>query len=103
MQGIFDGESPFRYAHCDANCFGIGIGATHTGCHINPDAHLRVVGLFEKYTSISHSDRTLKEPTGTKASKGARLNGERSHGLRNCTWKATFPRNVVRVAKMRGG
>jgi len=73
MQGMFDGEPPFGYAHCDANCFGLCSGATHTGCHINPDARLRVVGLFEKCTSISHSDRTLKEPTGTRGSKGARL------------------------------
>ena len=59
MQGMFNGEPPFGYERCDANC--IGIDENHTGCHIDPVAGPAMLTTFEKYRSGSHSYRTLAE------------------------------------------
>ena len=72
MQGMFNGEPPFGYERCDANC--IGIDENHTGCHIDPVDGPAMLKTFEKYRSGSHSYRTLAEELNRQ---GFRTKGRR--------------------------
>ena len=64
MQGMFNGEPPFGYERCDADC--IGMDETHTGCHIDPVAGPEMLKAFERYGSGSHSYRTVAEELNRK-------------------------------------
>ncbi len=64
MQGMFNGEPPFGYERCDADC--IGMDETHTGCHIDPVAGPAMLEAFERYRSGSHSYRTIAEELNRK-------------------------------------
>ena len=57
QQGLFNGEPPFGYARCDAECF--GIDESHTGCHIERDKAFKVIEVFERYASGTESMSTL--------------------------------------------
>ena len=76
MQGMFNGEPPFGYERCDANC--IGIDENHTGCHIDPVAGPAMLKTFEQYRSGSHSYRTLAEELNKQ---GFRTKGRRRSDL----------------------
>ena len=52
-QGLFNGEPPFGYERCDADCF--GLDGTHPGCHVEEAKAARVVELFERYAAGAES------------------------------------------------
>ena len=54
---MFNGEPPWGYVRCDADCFGIDEG--HTGCHVDPDKGPKVVELLEKYSTGTVSQSGL--------------------------------------------
>ena len=58
-QGMFNGEPPFGYERCDAECF--GIDETHTGCHIDPAKMPIIVELFQRYAAGAESMATLAD------------------------------------------
>ena len=72
MQGMFNGEPPFGYERCDADC--IGVDQNHTGCHIDPVAGPEMLKAFELYRNGSHSYRTVAEELNRK---GFRTKGRR--------------------------
>ena len=72
QQGMFNGEPPWGYARCDADCFGIDEG--HTGCHIDPDKGPKAVELFERYSTGTVSLSGLADWV---SDLGYRTNGKR--------------------------
>ena len=73
QQGMFNGEPPFGYVRCDAECF--GLDESHTGCHVEWDKASKVVDLFERYASGTESMSTLASRLNDQ---GCRTNGKRS-------------------------
>ena len=59
QQGMFNGEPPWAYERCDADCF--GINEEHTGCHIDQDKGPHVVELFERYATGTESQSSMAE------------------------------------------
>ena len=53
QQGLFNGEPPFGYERCDADCF--GLDDSHPGCHTEPEKASIVVQVFERYASGTDS------------------------------------------------
>ena len=53
QQGLFNGEPPFGYERCDADC--LGLDDTHAGCHAEPEKASIVVQVFERYASGTES------------------------------------------------
>ena len=56
---MFNGEPPWAYERCDADCF--GINEEHTGCHIDQDKGPHLVELFERYATGTESQSSLAE------------------------------------------
>ena len=56
-QGLHNGEPPFGYERCDAECF--GIDSNHTGYHIVPELVAVIVELFHRYASGTESMATV--------------------------------------------
>ena len=69
-RGLFNGEPPFRYQCCDADC--LGMDESQTGCYIDSEAGPEVLSLFERYAYGSGSMSTL---AGELNAKGFRTNG----------------------------
>ena len=59
QQGLFNGEPPWPYERCTAEC--IGLDETHTGCHIDPVKGPKTVELFERYDTGTQSQSSLAE------------------------------------------
>ena len=72
QQGLFNGEPPFGYQRCDAECIGLDEG--HAGCHVVPEKATRVVEVFERYASGTESMSTLANWLNRQ---GCRTNGKR--------------------------
>ena len=78
-QGMFNGEPPFAYERCDAECF--GKDDAHPGCHIEPDKAAAVVEMFQRYASGTESmttlaDRLNQQGFRTKGKRPVELFGE---------------------------
>ena len=72
QQGMFNGEPPWGYERCDADCFGMDQG--HTGCHVDPDKGPKVLESFEKYSTGTESQSSLGDWLNDL---GYRTNGKR--------------------------
>ena len=72
QQGLFNGEPPFGYVRCDAEC--LGLDESHTGCHVVWDKASKVVDVFERYASGTESMATLASWLNDQ---GCRTNGKR--------------------------
>ena len=59
QQGLFNGEPPFGYGRCDAECF--GLSDAHTGCHVEQEKASMILALFERYASGTESMSSLAE------------------------------------------
>ena len=57
QQGMFNGEPPWGYERCTAEC--IGSDETHTGCHVDLVKGPKVVESFERYAAGTHSKSSL--------------------------------------------
>ena len=79
QQGMFNGEPPFGYERCDADC--LGLDYTHAGCHIDQEKAPKVVQLFERYANGTESMSTLanwlnEQGFRTKGKRKAEVFGE---------------------------
>ena len=107
QQGMFNGEPPFGYERCDANCF--GLDETHPGCHVVEDKAGRVVELFERYATGTESMSTLAswlndQGCRTKSKKPVDLFGEivQTEGRRFTHWSVRdILKNSFYVGKVR--
>ena len=83
QQGLFNGEPPFGYARCDAECF--GLSEVHTGCHVEQEKASMILAIFERYASGTESMSSLAERINEQ---GFRTKGKR---------KAEFFKELVEV------
>ncbi len=72
QQGLFNGDPPYGYVRCDAECF--GLDDSHTGCHVQWGKASKVVNIFERYASGTESMATLASWLNDQ---GCRTNGKR--------------------------
>ena len=72
QQGMFNGEPPWPYERCTAECLGIDDG--HTGCHVDPKKAHIAAELFERYATGTYSQSGLADWLN---SLGCRTKGRR--------------------------
>ena len=107
QQGLFNGEPPFGYERCDADCF--GLNEAHTGCHVEQEKASKVVALFERYAGGTESMSALSDWLNeqgfrTKGKRKAEFLGELAevNGRRFTHWSIRdILKNPFYVGKVR--
>ena len=107
QQGMFNGEPPFGYQRCDADCF--GLNEAHPGCHVEQEKASNVVALFERYAGGTESMSALadwlnEQGFRTKGKRKAEFLGELAevNGRRFTHWSIRdILKNPFYVGKVR--